>query len=217
MGGTPEEPEKKITSPEEAAEMTRKRRLSFGLEADPKELPPEAIEALMQKIDEGIGVLYSYDYESFNPEMLEEWISVGQEAEAGNDLEVALKRLELFLETLRKESEKPGDTNSQEVTPENESEKERTLSREEILSQLGSRCEILKIERELEDADGIYLLEVINKENTKRYTYQRERLLPGQPRGIESSGTTVRSEDLDGSYSDTIADYNPELDKWIDQ
>jgi hypothetical protein len=114
MGETPEQPEKKITTPEEAAEITRKRRLSFGLEADPKELSPEATEALKQKINEGIGVLYSYDYESFSPEILEEWISVGQEAEAGADLEMAMKRLEQFLEFLQKESKKSGETEGQE-------------------------------------------------------------------------------------------------------
>ncbi|TSA44513.1 hypothetical protein D4R51_03725 [bacterium] len=213
MGGTPEQPEKKIMSPEEAMEITRQRRLNLGLEADPKELSPETREALRQKIDENIGILYSYDYESFSPEVLEEWIEVGQEAEAGDDLELVAKRLESFLITLwrLKEYKNMG------VASESEGKKERIFSREEILSQLGSRCEILKIERELEDEKGIYLLEVINKENTKRFIYQRERLLPGQPRGIESSGTTIRSEDLDDGFSKTIADYNPELDKWIDQ
>lgn len=211
MGEIPEQPEKKITTPEETAEMTRQRRLEFGLEADQKELSPEEKEVLEEKIELGLGDLYSYDPEELSPEMHEQFDLVGMEVEAGKDRVLAATQLEAFLETMRKWDEWRKAKGSEE------GDKERISSREEILSQLGSRCEILKIERELSDEEGIYLLEVINKENTKRYTYQRMRLLPGQPRGIESSGTTIRSEDLDDGYSRTIADYDSETNEWTDQ
>ncbi len=99
----------------------------------------------------------------------------------------------------------------------NETGPERILSREEVLSELRSRCEIFEVERELEDAEGIYLLEVKASDGSKRYTYQRKRLLPGEPRGIESVGTTIRVEWLDDGYAKTLADYDPITNEWIDQ
>jgi hypothetical protein len=97
---------------------------------------------------------------------------------------------------------------------ENEPNPERVLSREEVLSQLRSRCEGLKIERELADENGVYLLEMISPDNAKRYVYQRKGLFIGK---IESAGTTIRSEDLDDGFSRTIADYDPMTGEWIDQ
>lgn len=94
---------------------------------------------------------------------------------------------------------------------------ERILSREEILAQINTRCENFEIERELADADGIYLLEVLNQEKTKRYVYQRKGLFPIGDKKIESGGTTIRSEDLDDGYAETLADYDPTTNKWIDQ
>ena len=162
--GGEQKPEKEITSPEESVEITRKRRLEFGLEADAKELSPEEIKVLRQKIDDNLGILYSYNPESFSSEIQEQIYFVGMEAEAGKDIELAARQLELFLVTLWRSKE----FKNLGVVPESEGKKERVLSREEILSQLGNRCEISKIEQELADEEGIYLLEVINKENTKR-------------------------------------------------
>ncbi|OGZ00648.1 MAG: hypothetical protein A2946_01485 [Candidatus Liptonbacteria bacterium RIFCSPLOWO2_01_FULL_53_13] len=94
---------------------------------------------------------------------------------------------------------------------------ERVLSLEEILSQLRSRCESFEVERELGDAEGIYLLEVKSLDGSKRFTYQRKRLLPGQPQGIESAGTTIRIEWLDDGFSKTLADFNPTTGEWVEQ
>jgi hypothetical protein len=96
----------------------------------------------------------------------------------------------------------------------NETGPERILSREEVLSQLRSRCENFEIERERADAEGVYLLEVMSVDKTKRYVYQRKGIFGGK---IESAGTTVRSEDVDDGYSRTIADYDPVTGEWIDQ
>lgn len=91
---------------------------------------------------------------------------------------------------------------------------ERILSREEILSQLRSRCENFDIERELADVLGVYLLEVLSPDRTKRFVYQRKGTFGDK---IESTGTTIRSEDLDDGFSRTIADYNPITGEWVDQ
>lgn len=94
---------------------------------------------------------------------------------------------------------------------------ERILSREEILAQINTRCESFNIERELADADGVYLLEVVASDNSKRYVYQRKGLFPIGAKKIESGGTTIRSEDLDDGYAETLADYDPATNEWIDQ
>ena len=99
-------------------------------------------------------------------------------------------------------------------TMENEPNPERILSREEVLSQLRSRCEKFEVERELADAEGVYLLEVMSEDKTKRFVYQRKGTFGGK---IESAGTTVRSEDMDDGYSRTVADYDPATGEWIDQ
>lgn len=100
---------------------------------------------------------------------------------------------------------------------ESESNPERILPREEVLRQLRSRCEDFAIERELADAEGVYLLEVISSDNTKRYVYQRKGSFPGKVQKIESTGTTIRSEDMEDGYSRTIADYDETTGEWIDQ
>lgn len=97
---------------------------------------------------------------------------------------------------------------------ENEPTPEHILSREEVLSQLRSRCENFEVERELVDAEGVYLLEVLSTDKTKRYVYQRKGTFTGK---IESAGTTIRSEDMDDGYSRTLADYDPITGEWIDQ
>lgn len=94
---------------------------------------------------------------------------------------------------------------------------ERVLSREEVLSKILSYCEHFAIERELVDEAGIYLLEVIAEDKSRRYSYQRKRILPGQPTDIESAGTTIRSEDLDDGYSRTHADFDAAKNQWIEQ
>jgi hypothetical protein len=97
---------------------------------------------------------------------------------------------------------------------ESETNPEHILSREEVLSQLRSRCEKFEVERELADAEGVYLLEVMSEDKTKRFVYQRKGTFGGK---IESAGTTVRSEDMDDGYSRTIADYDPAMGEWKDQ
>lgn len=99
----------------------------------------------------------------------------------------------------------------------NETSPERILSREEVLSQIRSRCEGFEIEQDLKDADGIYFLEVRALDNSKRYTYQRKGSFLGESHKIESVGTTIRSEDLDDGYSRTIADYNLTTNEWVEQ
>lgn len=94
---------------------------------------------------------------------------------------------------------------------------ERILSRDEIIAEISKHCESFEPERELSDEQGIYLLEVKATDGSRRYTYQRKRLLPDAPQGIESSGTTLRSEDLDDGYSRTIADFNPNTGEWVGQ
>ena len=101
--------------------------------------------------------------------------------------------------------------NSRETGP------ERILGREEIIRMVLNWCEKFRIERELADEEGIYLLEVIASDNTKRYTYQRKGSFSGRGGKIESAGTTIRSEDLDDGYSRTLADYDPIADAWIAQ
>lgn len=93
---------------------------------------------------------------------------------------------------------------------------ERILSREAVLAKLREYCDAFKIERELADQDGIYLLEVVSDDGKKRYAYQRKGTFPGaRGRNMSSAGTTVRVDDLDGSfYSETLADYNPKDDAW---
>lgn len=97
---------------------------------------------------------------------------------------------------------------------ENEQNQERIPSREEIVSELHNRCEEFEVERELADTEGVYLLEVMSSDKSKRYTYQRKGLFTGK---IESAGTTIRSEDMDDGYSRTIADYDPITGNWVDQ
>jgi hypothetical protein len=106
---------------------------------------------------------------------------------------------------------------------ENESNPERALSREQIMEELLVRIMSshekfqIKVERELSNAEGIYLLEVLSPDTGRRYVYQRKGSFEGSGQKIESSGTTIRSEDLDDGYSRTIADYDPIAGRWINQ
>jgi len=100
---------------------------------------------------------------------------------------------------------------------------ERVLSREKILEELLMRMMIshekfqFRVEREMSDAEGVCFLEVLSPDKGKRYTYQRKGSFEGRGQKIESSGTTIRSEDLDDGYSRTLADYNPDTGEWVDQ
>lgn len=98
--------------------------------------------------------------------------------------------------------------------PTSETGPERILSREEVLSQLRSRCEKFEVERELEDARGIYLLEVLSADGSKRFAYQRKGSFQGK---IESAGTTIRVEWLDDGYAKTLADYDSATGEWVEQ
>lgn len=108
IGGPPEQPdeEKKITSPEEAAELTQQRRKEYGLE-ERDDISSEQAEELEKAIDGQLNRLNEYDYESFNPEIQEEWYWVEQEAVVGQDRELAKAVLERFLKLLEIESKNP--------------------------------------------------------------------------------------------------------------
>lgn len=105
--GTPEESERKITTPEEAAEMTRQRRKDSGLE-EAKELTQEQVKELEESIEKLLGDLDQYDFESCSSERQDEWYWVEQEARAGKDRELAEANLTRFLKVLQEESKKPG-------------------------------------------------------------------------------------------------------------
>lgn len=102
-----EEKERKVTTPEEAAEMTRQRRKDFGLEEE-RELTPEEAKELEGSIEKLLEDLNQYDLESCSPERQEDWYWVEQEANIGKDREIAKANLERLLKTLREEAEKLG-------------------------------------------------------------------------------------------------------------
>jgi hypothetical protein len=93
---------------------------------------------------------------------------------------------------------------------------ERILSREAVLAKLREYCDSFKIDRELADQDGVYILEVVSDDGMKMYTYQRKGTFPGNKgRDIVSARTVIRVDDLDGSfYSSTLADYNSKEGVW---
>ena len=94
---------------------------------------------------------------------------------------------------------------------------ERIPSKEEVLSQIRSRCESFEIESELSDANGVYYLEAKASDNSKRYIYQREGTFQGNSKPNSALKTTLILEDLDDSYSRCIADYDSETGEWIEQ
>lgn len=93
---------------------------------------------------------------------------------------------------------------------------EKILSREAVFAKLREYCDSFKVDRELSDQDGVYILEVVSDHGKKMYTYQRKGTFPGtKGRDIASAGTSIRVDDLDGSFfSETLADYNPKEDSW---
>jgi hypothetical protein len=94
---------------------------------------------------------------------------------------------------------------------------EHILPREKILLELRNRCENFQVERELSDEDGIYFLEVMSADNAMRYSYQRKGSFPGGSHRIESTGTTIRSEDVNSGWSETLADYDEKTGEWVNQ
>ena len=108
---------------------------------------------------------------------------------------------------------------SQEEAPrmENEPNPERALTRFEILGKLSRHCEKFKVEREIEDAEGIYLLEVVDEFHRTRYIYQRKGSFPGRGHEIKSVTTTILEEDIESGYSKVVSDYDAASGWWIDQ
>ena len=102
MNRQPEQPERKITTPEEWAEINKKRRKDFGL-PEAKELTPEQTKELEESIEKLLKKLDKYNYNYFSPEIQEEWYFVEQEAGAGKDRELAKANLEKFLKILQEE------------------------------------------------------------------------------------------------------------------
>lgn len=84
--------------------MTRARRGHYGLPSERKKLTPEETEKNEMEIKELMERLNkTYDYDNLVPELQEEWYWVEQEANAGEDRELAKRVLEEFLKTLEKE------------------------------------------------------------------------------------------------------------------
>ena len=96
---TTEELERKITTPEEAVEITRQGRSVDSKKAESSHI--EEAKEIDMAIKELLERLYGYDYNSLSPEMQEEYYWVDQEANAGKDRELAKAVLERFLNTLK--------------------------------------------------------------------------------------------------------------------
>jgi len=91
--------ERKITSPEDAAEMTRQRREYFGL-GEAKELTLEQLDELEESIKKLLKILDQYRMDDFSQDVQEEWYFVELEAMTGKDREIAKVNLEQFLQIL---------------------------------------------------------------------------------------------------------------------
>ena len=107
QGGWPEqskETERKITTPKEAAEMTRQRRKEYGL-GESGNLTPEKFQEIERAIEELLVSLDGYDYDSFDNNTQEEWYWAELEANTGKDRELALVVLRRFIDTLRSKKE----------------------------------------------------------------------------------------------------------------
>lgn len=116
IGEKPEQPEdesmenkekieRKLTTPEEAAEMTRQRRKKYGL-GESSDLTPEKLQEIEAAVGELLERLNEYDFDSFSPEVQDEWYWVEQEATVGKDRELAKAVLERFLSALKGSDEK---------------------------------------------------------------------------------------------------------------
>ena len=118
MGGLPEKPkeepmenkeekERKVTTPEEASEMTRQRRKAFGL-GEERELTLEETKELEGSIEKLLGDLDQYDFKGCSPERQDDWYWTEQEARVGKDRELVRANLERLLKFLKEETEKLG-------------------------------------------------------------------------------------------------------------
>ena len=116
MGGSPEQPEEspmesneeirkehKVTTPEEAAEITRQRRREYGLE-ESSDLTPEKLQEIETEVEKLLEQLDEYDFDSFGPEVQEEWYWAELEAGAGKDRELAVVILKRFISTLKEKT-----------------------------------------------------------------------------------------------------------------
>ncbi len=103
-GGPPEQQERKLSTPEEIAEMTRRRREAFGL-GEARELSLWELEEIEGRIDDLLEELDEYNFKSCDAKTQEDWYWAEQEASAGKDRELAKAVLERFVEGLRKKKE----------------------------------------------------------------------------------------------------------------
>ena len=91
---------RKGMSPLEMELLTRARRKELGLEESREQSPEEVrehdtgIETLLEDLDK-------YDFDSYSPEIQDEWYWVEQEARVGKDRELAEANLRGFLERLK--------------------------------------------------------------------------------------------------------------------
>ncbi|OGH76876.1 MAG: hypothetical protein A2469_03845 [Candidatus Magasanikbacteria bacterium RIFOXYC2_FULL_40_16] len=93
--------ERKITTPEQWAEITQQQRMALGLK-EVYNLSPEQIEEIEKSIDKLLIKLYEYNFNNY-PEVEEESIWIESEALSGNDRVVALRKLMEFLQYMEDE------------------------------------------------------------------------------------------------------------------
>ena len=93
------EKEHKVTTPEEAAEMTQQRRQEYGL-GESNDLTPEKLQEIETAIGELLKRLDEYDFSSFSDEIQEKWYWAELEANSGKDRELALVVLKRFINTI---------------------------------------------------------------------------------------------------------------------
>jgi len=95
----PSKKERKLTTPEKAAEMIRKRRLKYGL-GEPRDLTPEEANEIQKSIDELLVRLDECNYFSFGEEVSRKGSDVENEASVGGDRELAKAVLKEFVDAL---------------------------------------------------------------------------------------------------------------------
>lgn len=69
---------------------------------------PEEAREIEASIEELLGRLDNYDFESFSPEIQEAWYWAEQEAGVGRDRELARANLQKFLDTLQEQIDTEG-------------------------------------------------------------------------------------------------------------
>ena len=73
-------------------------------EENEQALSPESIEKIDAEIKEILKSLYDFEFNSFDPEIQDEWYDIEMEAEVALDRVAAKKHLEQFIEKLKRES-----------------------------------------------------------------------------------------------------------------